>query len=505
VKKLDKFVIKSFIGPLILTFFIVLIILLLQFLWMYVDELAGKGLSFTILAELLFQFSLSFVPTALPLAILLASLMTFGNMGEFSELTALKSSGIPLKRIMRPLFIIITLLVGLSFFFSDYVLPFSNQQARALLWDIRNKRPDINLQAGTFNHDIEGFSIKVTDKDPETNRLDKLIIYDHRNKRINPPVTIADSGYIKISSDESALIMILYNGHSFTELEEKNVIPDERKYPSRKDYFSEQTMVLPLTGFDLERTSHEMFRNTSWSMNMEMLSHFVDSLTINYKVRQASQFREFLTQKVYVEQPQMQHYAIIQDSVKQTPPTIKFNARASFDTLSLSEKRNALAKSVEVMEDANNFLLGKTETMKSYIRAIGKYEKDWHKKLTIPFACLVFFLIGAPLGAIIRKGGLGTPAVISIFFFVIWYVLSLSGEKLVEEGVVNSIAGMWASSFILLPVGLFLTYKASNDSVILNIDTYLSFFRKIKDYIYKITFQGKSRNPGNKTAEYEQI
>src|SRR4030043_1454961 len=180
MKKVDKFVLKSFIGPLILTFFIVLIILLLQFLWMYIDELAGKGLNVNILAELLFQFSLSFVPTALPLAILLAALMTFGNMGEFSELSALKSSGIPLQRIMRPLVFLIAFLSVISFFFSNNVLPYSNRKARTLLYDIRRKRPDINIQAGTFNNDIDGFSIKITSKDPATNRLDKIYIYDHR-------------------------------------------------------------------------------------------------------------------------------------------------------------------------------------------------------------------------------------------------------------------------------------------------------------------------------------
>ena len=185
VKKLDKFVLKSFIGPLILTFFIVLIILLLQFLWMYVDELAGKGLEIGIVAELLFQFALSFVPMALPLAILLASLMTFGNMGEYSELTALKSSGIPLKRIMRPLVVLISFICVISFFFSNNVLPYSNRQARTLLHDIRRKRPDINIQAGTFNNDIDGFSIKITSRDPETNRLDRIYIYDHRKNKGN--------------------------------------------------------------------------------------------------------------------------------------------------------------------------------------------------------------------------------------------------------------------------------------------------------------------------------
>lgn len=198
MKKLDRFVLKSFIGPLILTFFIVLIILILQFLWMYVDELAGKGLEFKILAELLFQFSLSFVPMALPLAILLASLMTFGNMGEYSELTALKSSGIPLKRIMRSLIILVGIISVISFFFSNNVLPYSNKKARTLLYDIRRKRPDINLQAGTFNNDIDGFSIKITSKDPVTNRLDRLYIYDHRDNKGNVSVTFADSGYMRI-------------------------------------------------------------------------------------------------------------------------------------------------------------------------------------------------------------------------------------------------------------------------------------------------------------------
>ncbi len=499
MKKVDKFVIKSFVGPLILTFFIVLIILLLQFLWMYVDELAGKGLDFKILAELLFQFSLSFVPTAMPLAILLAALMTFGNMGEFSELTALKSSGIPLQRIMRPLMVLITFLVLVSFLFSNYVLPYSNQQARSLLYDIRRKRPDINLQAGTFNNDIDGFSIKVASKDPFTNRLEKLIIYDHREKRGNVSVTYADSGYIKVTPDESAMIMILYNGYSFTELEERNVIPAERKYPSRRDTFREQKLVLSLSGFDLERSGNEMFRSTSWSKNMEQLSYFSDSLSKGYNIRQTHQFREFTVSKLYIQREELPSYIINQDTTKAATVQGKFNPTEIFNSLPVEDKRTILLKAVEDLKDASNFLTGITESMKVQIRSIKRYDIDWHKKLTLPFACLVFFFIGAPLGAIIRKGGLGTPSVISIFFFVIWYVISLSCEKLVEENLVGSITGMWASSYILLPIGIFLTYKASTDSVIMNIDTYLAFFRKIKDYIYRIAFQVKEVNPENKT------
>lgn len=490
MKKVDKFVLKSFIGPLVLTFCIVLIILLLQFLWMYVDELAGKGLNFKILAELLFQFALSFVPTALPLAILLAALMTFGNMGEFSELTALKSSGIQLMRIMRPLMLLIGFLVIVSFLFSNYVLPYSNRQARMLLYDIRRKRPDINLQAGSFNNDIDGFSIKITSKDPVTNRLDGLIIYDHRDKRGNISVTTADSGYMKITPDETAMIMTLYNGKSFTELEEKNTAPDERKYPSRKDEFKEQTVVISLSGFDLERSSDDLFRSTSWMLNLAQLSYFVDSLNNEYNTKYNQQYNEFSNSRVFTEKNIT--YGPRNDQIEnQGRDTLHFNPDSLYGKLKVYDKRVAVAKALENAREASNFLSMTTETMKMQIRFTKRYEVDWHKKLVLPFGCLVFFFIGAPLGAIVRKGGLGTPTVISILFFVIWYVISMSAEKLVEENLISSFAGMWASSYILLPVGIFLTYKASNDSMIMNIDTYIQFFRKIKDFLYRIIFLGK--------------
>ncbi|MCX6301425.1 MAG: LptF/LptG family permease [Bacteroidia bacterium] len=503
MKKVDKFVLRSFIGPLILTFFIVLIILLLQFLWMYIDDLAGKGLDLKIISELLFQFSLSFVPTALPLAVLLASLMTFGNMGEFSELTALKSSGIPLQRIMRPLIVLISFLVLVSFLFSNFVLPYSNRQARTLLLDIRRKRPDINLQAGSFNNDIDGFSIKITSKDPFSTRLDGLIVYDHRDKKGNIAVICADSGYIKITPDETALIMTLYNGESFYEMEEENPGVDQKRYPSRKDTFKEQTIVLGLTGFDLERSGNEMFTSTSWSLDMSQLAHFVDSLGGRYAGKQMSWVGEFAQSKIFVEPLGSKDLSEKNYSLKSRTAISTFNPQAVFDSLSISDRRVTLSRTIEQLKDANLALTDNLESLKYESRSNKRYEVEWHRKLTLPVACLIFFFFGAPLGAIIRKGGLGTPAVISIFFFVIWYVISLSGEKLVEEDLVSGVAGMWASSYILLPIGLFLTYKAATDSVIMNIETYLSFLRRIKDSIYRITFFGKTVNPDNKTEQNE--
>ena len=484
MKKVDSFVLKSFIGPLIFTFFIVLVILILQFLWMYVDELAGKGLDFKILSELLYHFSLTFVPTALPLAILLASLMTFGNMGEFSELSALKASGIPLQRIMLPLFILIGFIAVISFFFSNNVLPYSSDKARTLLWDIRRKKPDINIQAGTFYNGVPDFSIKITTKEPVTNRLDNLIIYDHRERRGNTSVILADSGYMKTTPDGSGLIMILYNGYSFNEIEEKNVSGASRKFPSRYDYFKEQEIAISLTGFDLERSEEGLFKSSAAMLNITQLTFCIDSLTQRLNQRRKGQFWEFNNTKIY----EVKNY--LPDKLNKTRNDTlvqkSFNTAALFDSLTIKDKRIVLIKAIENLKKGNTFMVENNEGAHYEVKGIRKYEVEWNKKLTMSFACIVFFFIGAPLGAIIRKGGLGTPSVISIFFFVVFYVISISGQKLVEEVVVGTFAGMWAASYILLPIGIFLTYKATTDSVIMNIDTYVLFLVKVKNNLFRM-------------------
>ncbi|MBK7628439.1 MAG: LptF/LptG family permease [Bacteroidales bacterium] len=497
MKKVDSFVLKSFIGPLVFTFFIVLIILLLQFLWMYVDELAGKGLEFKVLAELLYHFAMTFVPMALPLAILLASLMTFGNMGEFSELSALKASGIPLQRIMRPLIVLLAILAVVSFFFSNNVLPYSTEKARTLLWDIRRKKPDINIQAGTFYNGVPDFSIKITKKDPETNRLEDLIIYDHRDRRGNASVILADSGYMKLTPDETGLIMTIYSGHAYNEMPEKKAGVTYRRYPSRKDQFIEQSIVIPLTGFDLERSEEGLFKSNAAMKNIAELTFCIDSMNKKYTEKVNFQFSEFNETKLYFEKNYVTDFSDTPNPSDTLRRLKTFDARAIFDSLTVFDKRTALTSAIEKLKDANSFLTVKNESLHYEVKAIKRYEVEWNKKLTMSFACLVFFFIGAPLGAIIRKGGLGTPAVISIFFFVIYYVISISGQKLVEENVVGTFAGMWAASYILLPIGIFLTYKATTDSVIMNIDTYLMFFRKIRDYLFRFFMNGTGKKPAS--------
>jgi lipopolysaccharide export system permease protein len=494
VKKVDTFVLKSFIGPLVFTFFIVLIILILQFLWMYVDELAGKGLDFKIVTELLYHFAMTFVPTALPLAILLASLMTFGNMGEFSELAALKSSGIPLQRIMRPLIVLIGFISVVSFFFSNNVLPYSTSKARTLLYDIRRKKPDINIQAGTFYSGVPDFSIKITTKEPVTNRLNNLIIYDHRDKRGNTSVILADSGYMKTTSDGTGLIMILYNGYSFNEMEEKNVNTPDRKYPSRKDYFKEETIVISLIGFDLERSENGLFKTNSAMLNISQLTFFIDSLNMRHNERIVNQFNEFNSNKIYTQKNSLKRSTNKKDDSDTIKKIRHFDTRAILDSLPIIDKSAVMSRAIASLKEGTSYLSERNETLHWEVKVIKKYEVEWNRKLTMSFACLVFFFIGAPLGAIIRKGGLGTPSVISIFFFVIYYVISISGQKMVEEDVIGTFAGMWAASYILLPIGIFLTYKATTDSVIMNIDTYLVFLKKIMDRVYRIAMNDNGKN-----------
>lgn len=488
MKKLDRFVLKSYIGPLVLTFFIVEIILILQFLWMYIDELAGKGLEVKVLAELLFQFSLTFVPLALPLAILLASLMTFGNMGEFSELTALKSSGIPLQRIMRPVIVLVMFICGISFIFSNNVQPYANRKARTLLYDIRRKRPEMNIQAGTFNNDIEGYSIKVSGRDPSTNRFDKLIIYDHTEKRGNSSVTVADSGYMKVTPDETGMIMTLYNGYSYNEISEKETSPAIRSHPFRKDAFKQQEIVIALSGFDFERTKMDLWKASSVSKNVTELKYFTDSLKkLNDALKEAN-FNEFNNTRLYTERNFIQQPLPKSDTVAAKRPPV-FNTWALFDSLSLADKKEAINKAIANIKEGSNFLSQKQDYIHQEIKQLRQFQYELIKKLTMSFACVVFFLIGAPLGAIIRKGGLGTPAVISILFFVIYYVLSISFEKMVKEDLINTHAGMWAASSILLPVGIFLTYKATTDSSILNVETYLIMVKKLRDFAFRIIFK----------------
>jgi lipopolysaccharide export system permease protein len=484
-KRLYKLVIKSFLGPFALIFFLVLFLLLMQFLWRYIDDLVGKGLGFRIIGELLMYTSASLVPLALPLSILMSSLMTFGNMGEYNELTALKSSGVSLQRIMLPLIIVVGFISVGAFFFSNNVLPFTNLKMRSLLYDVRQQRPDIQINPGEFYSGVDNYSIRVNRKNPETNVLYDIKIYDHTSRKGNNSITMADSGLMKMTADKRNLIITLWSGMSYTELAE-----DRRKrvktYPHRLDKFKEQRLILKLTGFGLQRTDENLFRSNYQMMNLEQLNRAKDSL------RKELQYRDMQFYKTLM----VQNYFRLRESTRrrdlerrkeaagdssisqQNKLPERVNIDSIFNTLSLKEKGRIISASLSYARSSKSYIENTAENLKYKNRHLRKHQIEWHRKFTLSFACLVFLFIGAPLGAIIRKGGIGMPTVISTFMFIVYYVISLMGEKFVRESVLTATEGMWLSSFVLLVIGGFLTYKATTDSAILNVDTYILFFRR---------------------------
>lgn len=455
----------------------------MQFLWKWIDELAGKGLSVTVISELLLYVSASLVPMALPLAILLASIMTFGNMGENSELIALKSSGISLQRIMSPLIIFMAFMSILAFFFSNNVMPFANLKMQSLLYDVSQKRPEFQLREGIFYNGIENYSIKIGHKENKTNLLREVMIYDHSENRGNVNVTVADSGYMKMTAD-SNLIFILLDGYSYTEMPKSRVpIWSKQSYPDRRDHFEQQEIILPMKGFEFNRSDENLFKGGYKMMNLNQLKRTTDSLNheLNtskkqfYKLVMVGNY--FRNDRVYKIETRTNSDTVIGAHFKE------MDLDSAYSTFPLEEKRSVMQQALNLARAAKSHISGQVEDFSNREKRIRKHQIEWHRKFTLSFACLIFFFIGAPLGAIIRRGGLGMPVVVSVLFFVFYYVISLMGEKFARESVLPVIEGMWISSFILLPLGVFLTFKATTDSTILTVDTYSEIYKKIITFL----------------------
>ncbi|MEX0986543.1 MAG: LptF/LptG family permease [Bacteroidales bacterium] len=494
MKRLHYLVIKSFFGPLILTFFMVIFILLMQFLWKYIDDLVGKGLETKILAEFLLYSSASMVPMALPLAVLLSSLMTFGNLAENLELLAFKSSGVSLTRIMAPLTYVVVVITIAAFIFANNVMPVSNLKLRALLHDIQRQRPELQIQPGVFDNTMEGYSIRIGDQDSKTSLLKDIWIYDHTDKAGNVHVTIADSGYMKMSSDEKHLILTLYNGNSYVELQKTKKKNEPKTYPHRRDKFAKQEMLIELTGFGLNRTDHNIWKNSFSMMNLKQLNHFEDSLNDDLTNLRTSVNDLVENSTVRKAKKTMIKSIGTLDSLELAelvPAYRKIDIDSAFNAMSKIEKRRAVAQAINVARTNKSFVSTNANQAGYKIKRLRRYQIEKHRKFTLSFSCLIFFFIGAPLGAIIRKGGLGLPVIVSVLFFLAWYMISITGEKFVREDMVSPFSGMWFSSFILIPLGIFLSYKASTDSVIMNIDSYFTFLKKFRNRLQKRLLQVK--------------
>lgn len=471
IKKLDIFVLKSFLLLFAGTFFICLFIFMMQFLWRYVDELVGKGLEIKVLAQFFFLSALTLIPLSLPLSILLAALMTFGNFGERYELLSMKAAGIPLLRIMQPVILFCVLLGLTSFFFQNVVGPKAQKELWTLIVSMKQKSPEVDIPEGVFYSDIDGYNIYVKQKDRETGILKDVLIYNFSDGFENAHIIWAAEGKLELTADKQHLYLHLYNGEQFENLKSQAGL--SRNVPYRRETFREKhTLIQFDTQFNM--VDGNFLNRRSDIKNMNEISHAIDSLTA---------YADSLGRSMHSDIMQSTYKAPIlskSDSVKiQEEKLSVINIDSVFNTLTSAEKLKTLSTCENRLSS-----LSSDWSMKSYLTKetdanIRGHRSDWHKKITLSLACIIFFFIGAPLGAIIRKGGLGMPVVLSVLIFILYYIIDSGATRVAKSGEMNIILGTWMSTLVLAPLGGFLTYKSNKDSVVFNIDVYIAFFRKL--------------------------
>lgn len=478
MKTIHKFVLKSYLGPMILTFFIVMFILLMQFMWRYIDELVGKGVGMGTILELMMYALATLIPMGLPLATLLAAIMTMGNLGENYELLAMRSAGLSMMKIIKPLTIVIAFVAVGSFFVSNNLVPYSTKKMFALLYDIRNQKQSIEFKDGIFFNGIDNISIRVGKQDPETKLLTNVLIYDTRDTKGNMTTTVADSGYIHMTDDKKFLMVTLYNGETYETTRAASTWFKESKL--RRHFFAEQQAPIALEGFDFTRSNSDLF-NSSQTKNIVELGAGIDSLST---VTQASTIRSYeplLRGYIFVNEPILAQDTVPYD-LSDKRPLLLTDSIAGMD---IYKRKELLASAKSNAASSKSFFTYDEASAKEALNQLYRYKVDWHRKLSLPVSIMIFFLIGAPLGAIIRKGGLGMPIVVSVGFFVIYYIITITGEKMAREGTWSTLFGMWLPSLILLPIAVFLTYKATNDSNLFNADWYFMKMKQIKAHFNK--------------------
>jgi lipopolysaccharide export system permease protein len=440
----------------------------MQFFWKYIDDMVGKGLGFLTVAELTGYVSATAIPLALPLAVLISSLMTFGNLGETFELVAIKSSGIPLLRFMRPLIFVTTLICGVAFLFSNYIIPVANLKFTTLLYDIRVAKPAFDIKEGIFYTKLQGYAIKIGKKEKEGNSIYDIIIYENQYS-LQDNIIVAEKGRMHISPDKKFLEFYLQNGWRYQEKGPYNSIATEFYRIGFKDY----KKVFDLSSFELMKTPDSLWKDNYSMLNVRQLQRASDSLKkvttvgtiarINREVTSFFAFHKKLdsgwtSQPVNVAPNTNSYFDILPDSARQ------------LCYMRASDKMNLIKNSIEI---ANADYLSKRKELRYHVI-------EWHRKFSLSLACLVLFLIGAPLGSIIQKGGLGMPLVIAVIFFLIFHLLNMFGEKFVKQDILKPLGGMWMSTLVLLPIGIFLTYKAMHDSQLFNKEFYFRFFKSIR-------------------------
>lgn len=442
----------------------------MQFIWLWVDDMLGKGIEWYVITEFLMYASANLVPLALPLAVLLASIMTFGNMGEHFELVSFKSAGISLQRVMRPLIVFVLCLSFGAFLFANYVMPVANLKFYSLLHDIRNKKPAVDIKTGIFYSQIDGYVIRVMEKKELENGDDLLkdvMIYDHTNNSGNRKVTVADSAIMKMSDDKSYFSIRLFHGTDYQDQQETR---RNKNYPLSRFSFDENEMRIELDGFDFSRTDEEAFKHDYRLFNLKQLADKKDTLIKQYNTTLKS-FSDHMTSSFLFNDTL---YELNQHIKKDT-----LNRSAYIANLEGIKREQLYSIAINNARTNKGKSSASATTSVAAKRDIARVSIEWHKKYSFSFACIVMFLIGAPLGAIVKKGGLGMPVVISVAFFVVFWITTIVGEDMVKELVLEPYQGMWMSTALLLPLGIFFTYKATTDSDLFNMTGYIDFIKKI--------------------------
>ncbi len=476
IKKIDQYILRRFLVLLVMTFLIVIFILLMQFLWKHFEDLIGKGIAWNVLAEFFVYAIMTLVPLALPLALLLASLMTFGNLGENFELTAMKSSGISLFRIIRPLVILVTAIVIAAFFFSNNVLPRAQRDMYTLLFSIRHKAPELDIPTGEFYTGISGVNLYVRSK--QKDMLKDLMIYDFSSGFNNAAVLLADSGKIKLTNDKKHLLLILYSGESFENLKEQKV-SNPNSIPYRRESFEQKELLYDYDS-DFNRYDETLLQDTHVSKNIKELAHSIDSVQLIIDERISVQVDEMLNNKYFRGEEIDYQFDNTDSTFIHLAIDSVFLGQTNMQIETTIDQAIKSAKNMSDHIQYNKYIIGEPQMYKN------RHSSEWHRKFALSFACLIFFFIGAPLGSIIRKGGFGFPVVISVLMFVVYYIIDLTGYKMARENIWEAYQGMWLSSLVLFPLGVFLTYKAAKDATLFSPEAYVKFYQNIKYKIAKI-------------------
>ena len=471
MKKLDRFIIKSFVGPFIAILLVVVFILVMQFLWLYIDELVGKGLSFKVILEFLAWGSATMLPLSLPLATLLASMMTLGTLGENNELLAIKAAGISLQRVMIPLAVICGLISVGAFFVSNDLIPVAYNKIYTLRDDIGKTKDEIKIPTGTFYNGIDGYILRVDDRNDDSGMMSGVMVYNHTKNKGNTSLTIADSAMMKMSKDKSYLTFILYNGTNYEETNTRNY--RDTSLQLQKIDFKQQEMIIPLENYAFQKSDSSRFDDQVKSMNLKQLQHGQDSIGSLDSASKQDNLKLMRNSRTLRYNSQL-------DTATKRLPTSSFEREDIGVWDNIANEISALEKARSNAEDIQAQLTAYSRERYYHNFTLRLIDIEINKKFALSIACLIFFFIGAPLGALIRKGGLGTPAIISVLFFVAYWVIDISGTKLAKDGAVGPFHGVFFSSYILLPTGLFLTWKAINDSAIFSAESLKNSFKKIK-------------------------